>query len=62
MLACDEIILRRVLAMKPVALVVLLAGCTSPALTANIGIGAGGVTLTPAISTNVGGVNVTASP
>jgi hypothetical protein len=48
--------------MKPVALVVLLAGCTSPALTANIGIGAGGVTLTPAISTNVGGVNVTASP
>jgi hypothetical protein len=63
MRAHDETVLRGVLSMKPVALVLLLlAGCTSPALTANIGIGAGGVTLTPAISTNVGGVNVTASP
>ena len=49
--------------MKPLALVaLLLAGCTSPALTANIGIGAGGITLTPAVSTDVGGANVTVSP
>jgi hypothetical protein len=50
--------------MKPFALVALIAltGCTSPALTANIGIGAGGVTLTPAVSTNIGGANVSVSP
>jgi hypothetical protein len=51
------------LPMKPFAVVaLLLSGCTSPAITANIGIGAGGVTLTPAVSTNVGGANVTVSP
>ncbi|MES2145588.1 MAG: hypothetical protein V4516_14845 [Pseudomonadota bacterium] len=50
--------------MKPVSLVILLvlSGCTSPALTANLGIGAGGVTLRPAVSTNIGGANVTVSP
>ncbi len=50
--------------MKPFALVALLtlAGCTSPTLTANIGIGAAGVTVRPAVSTNVGGANVSVFP
>ncbi len=50
--------------MKPFALVAImtLTGCTAPALTANIGIGAGGVTVSPAVSTNIGGANVFVSP
>lgn len=50
--------------MKLVALsaLVALTGCTSPALTANIGIGAAGITVRPAVSTDIGGANVLLSP
>jgi len=42
--------------------VALQVGCTSPALNANIGIGPGGVKLTPVVSTRVGGANISISP
>ena len=40
----------------------MLAGCATPILSANIGYGPGGVTVRPAVTTIVGGVNLTASP
>jgi hypothetical protein len=43
-------------------IVVGLAGCSAPRLNANIGIGAGGVTVTPAVTTRVGAANITVSP
>ncbi len=42
--------------------IVLQAGCASPALNANIGIGPGGVKVTPVVSTRVGGANISISP
>jgi|GEM_PF-2236144 len=40
----------------------LQAGCSTPALNANIGIGPGGIKLTPVVSTRVAGANVSISP
>ena len=45
-----------------ILLAVALAGCSTPALNANIGIGPGGVKLTPVVSTRVGGANISISP
>ena len=51
--------------MKPLlALIVLfgLAGCSSPRLYTGIGIGPGGITVTPVASARVGGATVSVSP
>ncbi len=50
--------------MKPlsIAALLLLTACTNPALTANLAIGPGGVSVRPALSGNVGGANVTVAP
>lgn len=42
--------------------ITLQSGCSTPALNANIGIGPGGVKLTPVVSTRVGGANISISP
>lgn len=39
-----------------------LAGCSAPRLNANIGIGPGGVTVTPVATARVGGANISVSP
>ncbi|WP_022704668.1 hypothetical protein [Pseudorhodobacter ferrugineus] len=43
-------------------MVVGLGACSAPRLNANIGIGAGGVTVTPAVTARVGGANISVSP
>ncbi|MBT8409359.1 MAG: hypothetical protein KJN93_07020 [Alphaproteobacteria bacterium] len=47
--------------MKPliVLTILALAACTNPTANANIGLGAGGVSVTPSVSGNVGGLGVT---
>lgn len=49
--------------MKPliVLMVLALAACSNPRANANIGLGPGGVSLTPSVSGNVGGLGVTVS-
>ena len=42
--------------------ILLVASCTDPALTAGVRIGAGGVSVVPAVSGKVGGATVTVSP
>jgi hypothetical protein len=50
--------------MSKLALIAILivASCTDPALTAGVRIGAGGVSVVPAISGKVGGATVSVSP
>jgi hypothetical protein len=43
-------------------LLLALAACSEPRLNANVSLGAGGVSVRPAVSGNVGGVGVTLTP
>jgi hypothetical protein len=53
--------------MKPMFALMLtsvlgLTGCSSPGLYTNIGIGPGGVTVTPVATARVGGARISVSP
>jgi hypothetical protein len=50
--------------MRKLALIAVLfvVSCTDPALTAGVRIGAGGVSIVPAVSGKVGGATVSVSP